>query len=103
MNLVLQSLSLADFNVDSQYSWTLAEAGSFTGAGWAAGTDVTDRFQIDSTGLNGGIQPGSGFSVKTASEGGLVKLVINAVPEPTTGSLFVMGSLLWVMHRRRSS
>ena len=103
MNLVLQSLSLADFNVDSQYSWTLAEAGSFTGAGWAAGTDVTDRFQIDSTGFNGGIQPGSGFSVKTASEGGLVKLVINAVPEPTTGSLFFMGSLLWVMHRRRSS
>lgn len=70
MNLVLQSLSLVGFNVDSQYSWTLAEAGSFTGAGWAAGTDVTDRFNIDSTGFNAGTQPGRGFNVKTASEGG---------------------------------
>jgi autotransporter-associated beta strand protein len=103
MNLVLQSLSLISFNVDSQYSWTLAEAGSFTGAGWAAGTDVTDRFNIDSTGFNAGTQPGRGFNVKTASEGGMVKLVLNAVPEPTTGSLFFMGSMLWAMHRRRRS
>ena len=101
MNLVLQSLSLVGFNVDSQYSWTLAEAGSFTGAGWAAGTDVTDRFYIDSTGFNAGTQPGRGFNVKTASEGGLVKLVLNAVPEPTTGSLFFVGSMLWAMNRRR--
>jgi len=103
MNLVLQSLSLVSFSVDSQYSWTLAEAGSFTGAGWAAGTDVTDRFNIDSTGFNTGTQPGRGFNVKTASEGGMVKLVLNAVPEPTTGSLFFMGSMLWAMHRRRRS
>ena len=101
MNLVLQSLSLVGFNVDSQYSWTLAEAGSFTGAGWAAGTDVTDRFTITSTGFNDGTQPGRGFNVKTASEGGLVKLVLNAVPEPTTGSLFFVGSMLWAMNRRR--
>ncbi|NBR69571.1 MAG: PEP-CTERM sorting domain-containing protein [Verrucomicrobia bacterium] len=103
MNLVLQSLSLVGFNVDSQYSWTLAEAGSITGAGWAAGTDVTDRFIITSTGFNAGTQPGRGFNVKTASEGGLVKLVLNAVPEPTTGSLFFMGSMLWAMNRRRRS
>jgi autotransporter-associated beta strand protein len=103
MNLVLQSLSLVGFNVDSQYSWTLAEAGSITGAGWAAGTDVTDRFNIDSTGFNAGTQPGRGFNVKTASEGGLVKLVLNAVPEPTTGSLFFMASMLWAMNRRRRS
>jgi len=103
MNLVLQSLSLFGFNVDSQYSWTLAEAGSITGAGWAAGTDVTDRFIITSTGFNAGTQPGRGFNVKTASEGGLVKLVLNAVPEPTTGSLFFMGSMLWAMNRRRRS
>lgn len=103
MNLVLQSLSLVGFNVDSQYSWTLAEAGSITGAGWAAGTDVTDRFIITSTGFNAGTQPGRGFNVKTASEGGLVKLVLNAVPEPTTGSLFFMASMLWAMNRRRRS
>jgi len=103
MNLVLQSLSLVGFNVDSQYSWTLAEAGSITGAGWAAGTDVTDRFIITSTGFNAGTQPGRGFNVKTASEGGLVKLVLNAVPEPTTGSLFFVGSMLWAMNRRRRS
>jgi autotransporter-associated beta strand protein len=103
MNLVLQSLSLVGFNVDSQYSWTIAEAGSITGAGWAAGTDVTDRFIITSTGFNAGTQPGRGFNVKTASEGGLVKLVLNAVPEPTTGSLFFVGSMLWAMNRRRRS
>jgi autotransporter-associated beta strand protein len=103
MNLVLQSLSLVGFNVDSQYSWTLAEAGSITGAGWAAGTDVTDRFIITSTGFYAGTQPGRGFNVKTASEGGLVKLVLNAVPEPTTGSLFFVGSMLWAMNRRRRS
>ncbi|MEI7720788.1 MAG: autotransporter-associated beta strand repeat-containing protein [Verrucomicrobiota bacterium] len=103
MNLILQSLSLVGFNVDSQYSWTLAEAGSITGAGWAAGTDVTDRFIITSTGFNAGIQPGRGFNVKTALESGLVRLVLNAVPEPTTGSLFFMGSMLWAMNRRRRS
>jgi hypothetical protein len=103
MNLVLQSLSLVGFNVDSQYSWTLAEAGSITGAGWAAGTDVTDRFIITSTGFNAGTQPGRGFNVKTALEGGLVKLVLNAIPEPTTGSLFFMGSMLWAINRRRRS
>jgi autotransporter-associated beta strand protein len=103
MNLVLQSLSLFGFNVDSQYSWTLAEAGSFTGAEWVAGTDVTDRFVIDSTGFNAGTQPGRGFNVKTASEGGLVKLVLNAVPEPTTGSLFFMAGMLWAINRRRRS
>jgi autotransporter-associated beta strand protein len=103
MNLVLQSLSLVGFNVDSQYSWTLAEAGSITGAGWAAGTDVTNRFNIDSTGFNAGTQPGRGFNVKTASEGGLVKLVLNAVPEPMTGSLFFMAGMLWAMNRRRRS
>ncbi len=103
MNLVLQSLSLVGFNVDSQYSWTLAEAGSFTGAEWVVGTDVTDRFVIDSTGFNAGTQPGRGFNVKTASEGGLVKLVLNAVPEPTTGSLFFMAGMLWAINRRRRS
>jgi autotransporter-associated beta strand protein len=103
MNLVLQSLSLVGFNVDSQYSWTLAEAGSITGAGWAAGTDVTDRFIITSTGFNAGTQPGRGFNVKTASEGGTMKLVLNAVPEPTTGSLVIMASVLLAMHRRRRS
>ncbi len=103
MNLVLQSLSLVGFNVDSQYSWTLAEAGSFTGAEWVAGTDVTDRFVIDSTGFNAGTQPGRGFNVKTASEGGLVKLVLNAVPEPMTGSLFFMAGMLWAINRRRRS
>ena len=103
MNLVLQSLSLAGFNADSQYSWTLAEAGSITGAGWAAGTDVTDRFNITSTGFNAGTQPGRGFNVKTASEGGTMKLVLNAVPEPTTGSLVIMASVLLAMHRRRRS
>jgi len=103
MNLVLQSLSLVGFNVDSQYSWTLAEAGSFTGAEWVAGTDVTDRFVIDSTGFNAGTQPGRGFNVKTASEGGLVKLVLNAVPEPTTGALFFVAGMLWAMNRRRRS
>jgi autotransporter-associated beta strand protein len=103
MNLALQSLSLVGFNVDSQYSWTLAEAGSFTGAEWVAGTDVTDRFVIDSTGFNAGTQPGRGFNVKTASEGGLVKLVLNAVPEPTTGSLFFMAGMLWAINRRRRS
>ena len=101
MNLVLQSLSLAGFNADSQYSWTLAEAGSITGAGWAAGTDVTDRFNITSTGFNAGTQPGRGFNVKTASEGGTMKLVLNAVPEPTAGSLVFMASVLLAMHRRR--
>ena len=103
MNLVLQSLSLVGFNVDSQYSWTRAEAGSITGAGWAAGIDVTDRFIITSTGFNAGTQPGRGFNVKTALEGGLVKLVLNAIPEPTTGSLFFMGSMLWAINRRRRS
>jgi hypothetical protein len=102
MNLTVLSTALQNYGVDTMYSWVFAKAASLTGTqSWTAGLDVTDRFAIDSTGFNGGTQPGRGFKVVTGTDGGFATLSLQAVPEPSAGALLVVGMAAWVTIRRR--
>jgi autotransporter-associated beta strand protein len=102
MNLTVLSTALQNYNTETLYSWVFARAASFTGTqSWTAGLDVTDRFAIDSTGFNGGTQPGRGFKVVTGTDGGLATLSLQAVPEPSAGALLLVGMAAWAARRRR--
>ena len=95
MNLVLNSLSsMDDFSPTSEYSWVIAQAGSFIGTGLADNTNVTDLFNINTAAFNGGLAanlPNGGFKVVTGTEGSLRTLTLMAVPEPSTGSMLGLG------------
>jgi len=102
MNLTVLSTALQNYGVDTMYNWVFAKAASLTGTqSWTAGLDVTDRFAIDSTGFNGGTQPGRGFKVVTGTEGGLATLSLQAVPEPGSASLVAIGLATLLMKKRR--
>ena len=106
MNLVLESLSLANFSSTSSYTWVFAQAGSFVGTGLDAGTDVTSLFNINTTAFNGGVGPNGGFQVVTGTADGLRTLNLMAVPEPSTGSMLglgVAGLVLTRLLRRKKS
>ena len=93
MNLVLNSLSIANYSTSTSYPWVFAKAASFTGI--AAGTqDLTSYFNINTAAFNGGTAanlPNGGFQVVTSTEGSLRTLQLLAVPEPSTGSLLAFG------------
>jgi len=94
MNLVLESLSIANYSTASSYTWVIAQAGSFIGTGLADGTDVTSLFNINTADFNGGSAanlPNGGFQVVTGTEGSLRTLNLMAIPEPSTGSLMTFG------------
>jgi autotransporter-associated beta strand protein len=94
MNLVLNSLpSMDDFFTDREYSWVIAQAGSFIGTGLADGTNVTDLFNINAAEFNNGDLPNGGFKVEvgTDSVSNLRTLSLTTIPEPSTGSMFGLG------------
>ena len=94
MNLVLESLSIANYSTSSSYTWVIAQAGSFIGTGLADGTNVTDLFNINATAFNGGLAadlPNGGFKVEVGTSEGLRTLNLMAIPEPSTGSLMMFG------------
>ena len=93
MNLVLNSLSLANFDTSSTYTWVIAKAGSFTGYA-GDNTNLTDLFKIETANFNGGLPanlPTGGFQVVTGTEGSLRTLNLMAIPEPSTGTLLGFG------------
>ena len=104
MNLVLESLSIANYSTSLSYDWVIAKAGSFIGTGLADGADVTNLFNINTTAFNGGVLPNGGFKVEVGSTtGGLRTLNLLAVPEPSTGALlgFGLGGLVLTRLLRR--
>jgi hypothetical protein len=107
MNLVLNSLpSMVDFSATSQYSWVIAQAGSFTGTGLTDGANVTELFNINATAFNGGVGPANGWRVEVGTSGSLTTLNLMAVPEPSTGSMFglgLAGLVITRLLRRKSS
>ena len=105
MNLTVLSGGLINYDPEVQYSWVFARAASLagTGASWASGLDVTDRFMIDSTGFNGNNQPGRGFKVVTGTDGGFATLSLQAVPEPSSGALVGLALGAWSLLRARRS
>lgn len=93
MNLVLESLSIANYSTSTSFSWVIAQAGSFTGYA-ADNTDLTSLFNINTAAFNGGTAanlPNGGFQVVTGTADGLRTLNLLAVPEPSTGSMLGLG------------
>ncbi len=103
MNLTVLSSGLMNYDPNTQYSWVFAQAASLAGTeSWASGLDVTDRFTITSSGFNGGVGPGQGFKVLTGTDGGgLRTLSLQAVPEPSSASLVILGLAAVLARRRR--
>jgi hypothetical protein len=93
MNLVLNSLSLVNFDTSSSYTWVIAQAGSFIGTGLADGSNVSDLFNINATAFNNGNLPTNEFRVEVGTSEGLRTLNLMAIPipEPSTGSLMTFG------------
>lgn len=93
MNLVLNSLSsMDDFSPTAEYSWVIAQAGSFIGTGLANGTDVTSLFNINAANFNSGVGPNGGFKVEVGTDANNLRtLNLMAVPEPSTGSMLGIG------------
>lgn len=102
MNLTVLSTALQNYDVDTSYTWMFAKASSLNGTeSWISGLDVTDRFVIDSAGFNGSTQPGRGFKVSTGTDGGFATLSLQAVPEPSSASLLVLGLAAVLARTRR--
>ncbi len=93
MNLVLNSLpSMDDFSSTTEYSWVIAQAGSFIGNDLANGTDVTSLFNISSANFNSGVGPNGGFKVEVGTDANNLRtLNLMAIPEPSTGSMLGLG------------
>jgi hypothetical protein len=91
MNLVLESLSIANYSTSSTYSWVIAKAGSITGIGFDDGANVTDLFNISALAFNNGNLPANGFRIEVGTSEGLRTLNLMAIPEPSTGSLMMFG------------
>ena len=103
MNIEVLSAGLQNYLASTEYAWVFAKAASLGGnESWISGLDVTDRFTIGSAGFNGGSLPLGGFKVLTGTEGGLTTLSLKAVPEPSSGTLLVLGvGGIMVMRGRR--
>jgi hypothetical protein len=95
MNLVLESLSIANYSTSTSYEWVIAKAAIFTGI--TAGTqDLTSLFNINSAAFNGGTVgnlPNGGFQVVASGidSNNLRTLSLMAIPEPSTGSMLAFG------------
>jgi hypothetical protein len=106
MNLVLSSLSLANFSTSTEYTWVIAKAGSFTGYD-DDNTNLTSLFDIDTANFNGGLLanlPTGGFQVVTGTDSSNLRtLNLMAIPEPSTGSMlgFGLGGLVLTRLLRR--
>ena len=102
MNLTVLSTGLQNYDVNTMYNWAFAKGSALSGTeSWISGLDVTDRFSIDSSGFNGGTQPGRGFKVVTGTDGGFATLLLQAVPEPSSASLLILGLAAVLARSRR--
>jgi len=89
-NLTL--LSNGNFDLSSGYEWTFVQAANIDGLGsLALGSDITNFFNITTQGMDVGTEPANVRVLVGATENGLTSLNVWAVPEPSTGSLMMLG------------
>jgi autotransporter-associated beta strand protein len=103
----LSLVSNGSFDLSSGYQWTFVQAANFAGLSnetlGTVGTDITNLFNIATTGMNVGTDPANIKVLVGATSGGFTNLNVWAVPEPSSQSLlaFGMAALVAVRSMRR--
>ena len=106
-NLVVTGDSgFAGWSGTDSYSYVFAQAASVSGFSSTVGDDVTNLFNITTSGItslpNASSSPNGDFKVVVGSAGGLTTLNLMAVPEPSAASLMGIGlGSLFILRRFR--
>ena len=103
-NLNLVSISNGPLDLSAGYEWTFVHAANFTGlSNLSLGTDITNLFNIATTGMNVGTDPANIKVLVGSTSNGMTSLNVWAVPEPSSQSLlaFGMAALVAVRSMRR--
>jgi hypothetical protein len=89
-NLTL--VSDGSLDLSAGYEWTFVQAANFAGlSNLSLGTDITNLFNIATLGMDVGTEPANVRVLVGSTVDGLSSLNIRAVPEPSTGSLMMLG------------
>jgi len=104
-NLVVTGDSgFAGWSGTDSYSYVFAQAASVSGFSSTVGADVTNLFNITTSGItslpNASSSPNGDFKVLVGSAGGLTTLNLMAVPEPSASSLMGIGLASLIILRR---
>jgi autotransporter-associated beta strand protein len=79
----------------NSYSYVFAQAANVSGFSSVEGTDITDLFNISTSGIasvpNASFNSTGDFKVVVGSSGGFTTLNLMAVPEPSAGALLMFG------------
>jgi autotransporter-associated beta strand protein len=100
----LSLVSNVSFDLSSGYEWTFVQAANIAGlSNQTSGTDITNLFNIATTGMNVGTDPVNIKVLVGGRSDGLTSLNVWAVPEPSSQSLlaFGMAALVAVRSMRR--
>jgi hypothetical protein len=106
-NLVVTGDSgFAGWSGTDSYSYVFAQAASVSGFSSTVGTDVTNLFNITTSGIaskpNASFNANGDFKVVVGSAAGLTTLNLMAVPEPSAASLMGIGlGSLFILRRFR--
>jgi len=98
--------SFTGWTDNRSYEYVFAQAASVSGFSPTVGTDVTNLFNITTSGItslpNASSSPNGDFKVVVGSAGGLTTLNLMAVPEPSAASLMGIGlGSLFILRRFR--
>jgi hypothetical protein len=100
----LSLVSNGSLDLSSGYEWTFVQAANIIGlSNQTLGTDITNLFNIATTGMNVGTDPANIKVLVGGRSNGLTSLNVWAVPEPSSQSLlaFGMAALVAVRSMRR--
>jgi hypothetical protein len=95
----LSLVSNGSFDLSSGYQWTFVQAANIAGlSNQTLGTDITNLFNIATTGMNVGTDPAN-IKVLVGQSNGMTSLNVWAVPEPSSQSLLAIGMVALVAVR----
>lgn len=96
----LSLVSNGSFDLSSGYEWTFVQAANFAGlSNQTLGADITNLFNIATTGMNVGTDPANVKVLVGATSGGFTSLNLMAVPEPSAQSMLALGMVALVAVR----
>jgi autotransporter-associated beta strand protein len=103
----LSLVSNGSFDLSSGYEWTFVQAANIAGlSNQTLGTDITNLFNIATTGMNVGTDPVNVKVLVGGQSNGMTSLNVWAVPEPSSQSLLAFGMIALVavrsMRRKQS-